>query len=339
MRNNGPFYQPWVACFLLAGLLVSCDRVPRTVTIDNTVPRRDVSGHIIDAHDGCLQFFNGRFYLYGTAYGTNDGFNGNNHFQVYSSPDLGRWTLEGDIIKLPPTAIYFRPYVVFNPHTKKYVLWFNWYPLPMNFRLGRESVAVSDSPTGPFTLVTTNLHIPHSDSHPGDGSLFVDNDGTGYYIYTLVNYDFNVQVARLTSDYLGLTGEVSDYLHRGAEAPVLFRRKNIYYGLCSSLGNFDSQGSEVQILTATSPLGPYHLGPYINSKAQYGSPFIAAQETWVAQLPAAGEPMFIWMADRWGSTPDGAKGHDFQFWSAPLNFSDTGDILPIERVGSYQINW
>src|ERR1700760_4887337 len=131
MQKIWPFYRPMVILFALAGLLASCDRAPHIVTIDNTVPRRDTDGHIIDAHDGCLQYFNNRFYLYGTAYGTNNGFNGNNHFQVYSSSDLGQWTLEGDVIKLPPTAIYFRPYVVFNPHTKKYVLWFNWYSIPM----------------------------------------------------------------------------------------------------------------------------------------------------------------------------------------------------------------
>lgn len=54
----------------------------RTVTIRNDVPRRDVQGHIIDAHDGCLHFFNGRYYLYGTAYGRTAGYTINNRFRV-----------------------------------------------------------------------------------------------------------------------------------------------------------------------------------------------------------------------------------------------------------------
>jgi hypothetical protein len=32
----------------------------QTVTMDNSPPRRDEVGNIIDAHDGCLQFFAGR---------------------------------------------------------------------------------------------------------------------------------------------------------------------------------------------------------------------------------------------------------------------------------------
>jgi hypothetical protein len=30
------------------------------------------------------------------------------------------------------------------------------------------------------------------------------------------------------------------------------------------------------------------------------------------------------------------KGHDFQFWSAPLRFQPDGSILPIEKVPSWQ---
>ena len=84
----------FVSVFSIAALITSCDRKQpdeksRTVTINNVEPRRDVAGEIIDAHDGCLQFFNGRYYLYGTAYGKTDGIT-NNDFRVYSSPCTAR---------------------------------------------------------------------------------------------------------------------------------------------------------------------------------------------------------------------------------------------------------
>ena len=53
----------------------------------------------------------------------------------------------------------------------------------------------------------------------------------------------------------------------------------------------------------------------------------------------SGEPLFIWMADRWGSRSDGVKGHDFQFWSVPLKFSPDGDILAIENIEQWDITW
>jgi hypothetical protein len=96
-----------------------------TVTINNELPRRDASGAVIDAHDGNLQFFSGRYYLYGTAYGKTAGFSINNRFRVYSSADLEHWTYEGELLKAPTDGVYYRPYVVYNASTRKYVLWYN----------------------------------------------------------------------------------------------------------------------------------------------------------------------------------------------------------------------
>src|SRR5579859_5473723 len=82
-----------IACFF-ALFAVSCRQSPKleTVTISNTEPRRDVNGHIVDAHGGCLQFFNGRFYLNGSAFGTNQSYAAwNCPFAVYSSPNLKDW--------------------------------------------------------------------------------------------------------------------------------------------------------------------------------------------------------------------------------------------------------
>jgi hypothetical protein len=67
------------------------------------------------------------------------------------------------------------------------------------------------------------------------------------------------------------------------------------------------------------------------------APLIPAQETWVAKIPTDGEPLFVWMADRWDSTPDGIKGHNFQYWSPPLEFSTDGDILPLEFAAKWQL--
>jgi hypothetical protein len=184
--------QQTLFAFFLAAITISCDEKhqsqneePRpkrlqTVTINNIEPRRDVDGEIIDAHGGCLQFFRGRYYLYGTAFGTYESSLALNcPFRVYSSPDLERWTCEGELLKDQPTGVYTRPSVVFNPHTHKYVLWYNWFPKLWN---GQTAAATSDTPVGPFTIVNPNVQV--FGSRPGDGSLFADDDGTGYYIYT-----------------------------------------------------------------------------------------------------------------------------------------------------------
>ncbi len=368
---------------LLAAFTISCgkkiespNKEPgpvrgETVTINNIEPRRDVTGNIIDAHGGCLQFFNGRFYLYGTAYGTNhDSLALNCPFRVYSSPDLGNWTFEGELLKEPPNGIYTRPSVVFNPNTRKYVLWYNWFSKLWD---GQAGVAVSDSPVGPFKIVNLNAHL--AGVCPGDGSLFVDDDGTSYYIYTAMGEGYAVRVERLTPDFLDSTGKTSNILARGGEAPVIFRRNTIYYALCGPLCPDCPYGSEVEVFTSSSPLGPFTMKPSSNINhrpdaggitnlptgntmsnrpgngipmestqgvalqihPEHSAPTVPAQQTWVAKIPTAGEPVFIWMGDRWGSAPDGVKGHDFQYWSAPLKFSPDGDILPLEYIERWYI--
>ncbi|HLP03476.1 MAG TPA: family 43 glycosylhydrolase [Opitutaceae bacterium] len=295
------------------------------IAVQNTQPRRDTEGAIIDAHDGCLQFFEGRYYLYGTAYGRSAGFGINNRFRVYSSADLTSWRFDGELLREQPPGVFYRPYVVYNVATRKYVLWFNWYPQLWDGLLG---VATSDTPEGPFTIVNTGVQLSQAAHRPGDGSLFVDDDGTAYFIYTVIGQDHAIRVEKLTADYCDSAGEVSEVLASGCEAPALFRRGDTYYALFDTCCCFCEQGSGVRVYTATRPLGPYELHGNINRDAQ-GRPTIAAQQTYVARVPTPDGNAFLWMGDLWGSRPDGVKGHDLQYWSEPLVFNAAGDIAPL----------
>ncbi len=357
---------------VLAGVLsvplVLCSRdlqKAEMVTIDNLRPRLDVNGNMIDAHGGCLQVFNGRFYLYGNRLGTNrvDSIT-NCPFAVYRSPDLKDWTDEGNLLKNAPKGYYYRPYVVFNARTQKYVLWYNWYQKLWN---GQEGVAVSSTPTGPFTIVNQKVHS--EGASPGDGTIFVDDDGTGYYIYTDIANDYAIRIERLTPDYLDSDGKGSKFVGYGMESPLLFRRNNLYYALCATLCADCPQGSESAVEIARSPLGPYTYAGNINHSAGTNTlqasalfvsndgpggtnqfhgyfhppsviyPFIRAQQTWVIRVPTSRGPVFIWMADAWKSADDGTRGHDLQYWSAPLEFSPDGTLQPLRFSPSWTIMW
>ncbi len=363
---------------LLAACAIHCPGQPAntashkaTITINNIEPRRDVNRQIVDAHSGCLQFFNGLYYLYGRAFGTNlDGSTATMPFVVYVSPDLNEWTFKGNLFAKQPQGLYTRPYVVFNPTTKKYVLWYNWFEKLWHGQVG---IAISDNPTGPFVIVNGKANL--IGKSPGDCSLFVDDDGTGYCIYTDMADGYAVQVERLTPDFLSSTGETSSIMAKGVEAPVLFRRGNIYYALCGPLCNDAAKGSDVQVFTARSALGPFATQFFANINRKWDAtaspppplattptgrlntnallegvrgnslvvsssasiPTIPAQQTWVAKIPIAGVPMYIWIGDLWGSAPDGIKGHDLQFWSSPLAFSNDGEILPMRYFANWSI--
>ena len=78
------------------------------------------------------------------------------------------------------------------------MLWYNWYPKLWD---GLVAVAVSDTPVGPFTIVNTHVQVTQADQRPGAGTLFVDDDGAGYYIYTAIAQNHAVRVERLTPDF------------------------------------------------------------------------------------------------------------------------------------------
>lgn len=295
------------------------------IEVQNTLPRRDTDGAIVDAHDGCLQFFEGRYYLYGTTYGRSAGFGINNRFRVYSSTDLTNWRYDGELLRDQPAGIFYRPYVVYNATTLKYVLWFNWYPKLWDGHMG---VATSDTPEGPFTIETPSVQLSQAAHQPGDGSLFVDDDGTAYFIYTVIGLEHGIRIEKLTADYCDSTGEVSGILDTGCEAPSLFRRGDTYYALFDSCCCFCERGSGARVYTAPKPLGPYRLRGNINRDAK-GRPTIAAQQTYVVRIPTPEGHEFLWMGDRWGSRPDGIKGHDLQYWSEPLVFTPEGGIEPL----------
>lgn len=140
-------------------------------TLRNDVPRRDDTGAIMRVQDGCLQKFDGTFYLYGARYQccaveeqpacySPCGWR-NATYAVYSSPDLETWHLESD--NLLPIATdpdsphsnlvtaYFEPCVLYSKAADHFVLWF----LTENTK----AVAVSDSPTGPFESVSWNTGL------------------------------------------------------------------------------------------------------------------------------------------------------------------------------------
>jgi hypothetical protein len=467
----------------------------QNVTISNIQLRYDTGGNVVDAHDGRLVKFGNTYYLYGTAYGSTDGFVTTNHYHCYSSPDLTTWTFNGDLISNPPTGVYYRPHVIYNAASGKYILWYNWYA---TLWVGQYGVATCNSPTGPFVIQNTNVPMKRSaDGGVGDEDLFVDDDGTAYITYTTIS-SHSVSIEKLSADYLSSTQADSGVIAGGCEACSMFKRNGIYYMLTDNCCCFCTDGSGARVYTASSPLGPYTLRNNINRStssnypvaavingdrkglnwasgggwndgtsgvypdwaevdfngtksiteidvftiqdnyqspvdptdtmtfSQYGitafdvqywngsswvtvtggsvtgnnkvwrkltfsaistskirvnvtnslsnysriveieawasgtnvalasnggsavasseydagsgAVIIHAQQTHIAELATTSGTAYIWMGDRWGSTPDGIKGHDFQYWSNPLQFDGSGNIATLSWVDNWTVD-
>lgn len=298
--------------------------------LQNVRPRRDVCDDVIDCHDGCLEHFDGRYWLYGTAYGQTDGFTAANRYVAYSSPDLQAWTSHGPILAAPPDGVMYRPYVKFHPRRRKYVLWFNWYPTLWN---GQYGVAEAEAPGGPYVIVREKAVV--NGSAPGDHSLFVDEDDTAYLVYTDIAAGHRIRVERLNADWTDSTGEQSELFEPRHEATAMFRRGRFYYVTFGPNCCFCPEGSGVRVYRADRPLGRYTYLRDINRDAD-GRIVVPGQQTHIATLHTSDGPQLLWMADLWGSRPDGVKGHDLQYWG-PLTF-DGDDVLPLRYVEQWQVN-
>ena len=150
-------------CIVL--ILNFCIFSSKNITISNVVPRLDVNGKFVNAHDGCLVKFGKTYFMYGTVYGechqsttVCDGVCGyiNNTFALYTSPDLVTWSLISNNIVPEVTKDnhyinYWMPNVDYNSRTKQYfmIYWSSKY----GFKNSQVALAVSSTPFGPFLNV------------------------------------------------------------------------------------------------------------------------------------------------------------------------------------------
>ena len=343
--------------------------------IDNTVPRTDVDGNLMDVHDGNVERWeeNNLFHWYGMGYQDCElekgiipprncpgiysefgrcGFRNDHAVNLYTSPDLHNWTFVADIfpVESRPEGIYFRPKVIFNKKNKEYVLWIN-YLAPASSPLAsypdaRLMVAVSSSPSGPFTIVTEKADIEESGG--GDFNLMIDpNDenATAYIAYDAWGNNHALVIEQLTPNYydalgsLASTGSISPINN---EAPILFERSGWYYLLYGHTCCFCEQGSGAEVWVSQHP-----LGPWINMHTDINPGFlgvrdIKAQCNYVITLKLADkEPEYLYTGDLWSSAPDNLKSHDIQYWSPPLQFDDTVSppaILPMQFVERFTLH-
>lgn len=327
------------------------------VEINNTEPKKDITGHLMDVHDGkIVQWRSGEdFFWYGMGYGNctekrtlipprdcpgiylppgHCGFRIDHRINIYTSKDLVNWKFQGEALTVEdrPEAILFRPKVVFNARTQLYVLWVNFLPkdviVMMAYRKATLLVATSKSPIGPFKIVRQKASLQYGG--PGDFDLFVDTDGTGYVAYDAWSNSHRVVIEKLSDDFqdsLGAAASTGPVSPPSNEAPIMFQRSGWYYLLFGHTCCFCRSGSNAAVWVSTHPLGPWNsTGIDIGGKpgiVDGGTSYTKTQESFIFEVAVEGGNIeYIWSGDRWGSAPDGLKSHDLQYWQ-PLSFDDT----------------
>ncbi len=319
------------------------------------VIRFDADGNAVDAHDGEIKYFNGRYYLYGTSYDCGFRWASGRSvfcgFKSYSSTDLVHWRDEG--LLFDPARWQhqrgfqcadhgcFRAHVLRNA-SGKYILWVNTGTGDVGYR-----VFSSDTPTGPFT----RLPLPSKLLRPvggGDHELFEDNDGTGYLIDT--NYSrhpqptvegtsmefFKLVVEKLNHDFTDATGQYARLpANAEGEAPTMFKRDGRYYIVYDAGCAYCPHGA-ASYVTAPTPMGPWIAGHEISEDSCDG------QVTHVEQISG----LYLFMSDLWHqnrpytldpATMYGNQGRAAYFWGL-LSFGRDGRVRHVDCVASLSPN-
>jgi hypothetical protein len=267
-------------------------------------------------------------------------------FAVYSSPDLETWHLESD--NLLPVATdpnsphsnanvaYFEPCALYSKSSDHYALWF--------LTANTKAVAVSDSPIGPFESVTWDTGLAQgSDSYfwqdqdDPAGTWYVkhngppppgDNRGT-HYVSKLAP-DLLSFVPGATSAPMSVPAEPVPPAYQGSwpscsEGGGMFKHAGRWYVMAAVCCCFCHNGANAFVwVSDNGPLGNYTLQNTVDAMGLLGNviPFnkssgmylTGAQQFSVAQIPrfGGGEPLPMYIGQRFGSADDGLKCHDYQ---------------------------
>jgi hypothetical protein len=263
----------------------------------------DTDGNPIQAHGGGILRYGGKYYWYGED-------RSNGYVAIgtagYVSTDLLRWKRMGLVL---PAAEYNqkhgaqtlceRPKVIYNPRTRKFVLWFHYDR--SGYGDSQAGVAVADRPEGPFRFL--GMHRPIATGTYRDMNLFVDaKDGAAYTFYASEE-NATMHVVRLNAEWTAPEQPMVEgktwariLVRKMREAPAPFVHAGKYWLVTSGCTGWDPNPADIAV--ADHPLGPWKsLGnPCVGDGA---NTTFRTQSTHILPHPNGKSGEFIFMADRW----------------------------------------
>eukprot|EP00667_Euglena_gracilis_P013614 EG_transcript_14053 len=269
---------------------------------------------------------------------------------VFTSPDLVNWRFSGEALPVGsrPEGIYFRPKVIYNALTQLYVLWVNWLPVSkthlttplLAYPHAAYLVATSPTPAGPFTVVREQASTRYTGG--GDFSILVVGS-EAYLAYGAWENHHSISIEKLDDTFTESTKVNTSLLSpEGNEAPVLMERRGWFYLLYGQTCCFCRDGDGVHVLVSQHPMGPWNdTGLDIGKPpAGRGRSFSNSQQSFVINAVTPAGNVSVWCGDQWGSSPDGLKSHDLQYW-VPMEWDeDAQPPLPrrLRLVDSFVLN-
>lgn len=206
---------------------------------------------LVPLGDPFIMLYNDTYYAYGT--------NAEDGIEVYTSNDLNKWKKETKLALHKDdtwaTRWFWAPEVYYV--NNKFYMYFSADE--------HISVAVSDSPLGPFKQEDKKPMLANEKAI--DNSLFIDDDGKAYLFFDRFNDGLNIWVAELTDDLLSIKEETmhpcihvsqtwEEVWPRVNEGPFVIKRNGLYY-MTYSANSYESPFYGIGYATASDIMGEW----------------------------------------------------------------------------------
>lgn len=276
------------------------------VTIDNGIQFKDTSGNPVQAHGGGIIKVGGYYYWFG------ENRDGVNYVSVYRSADLKNWEFRAHVLSKSSapelaTANIERPKVLYNAATGKYVMWMH-KENGSDYSEARVAVASASNVEGPYTY--------HGSFRPlgyDSRDMTVYNDGGTAYLVSATRVNADLNIYRLTSDFLGVDSLVQTlWTGQYREAPALFKRGGTYFLITSGATGWTP--NQAKYAVATSIEGAWSGLSNLGNANTFNS-----QSTFVLPIEGSSTTSYLYMGDRWAGAWGGAVNTSEYVW-LPLSF-------------------
>ncbi len=202
----------------------------------------------------------GNLYLYGSLDESLDYYCSTRH-HVMKTSDMKNWELFENVFasKGKGDVVPYNDELLFAPDCAyKDGMYYMYYCQPTKVT---EGVAVSKSPTGPFTKGKPFNTGGYNEIDP---SVFIDDDGQAYYLWG----QFTLKMAKMKSNMLEIDlktirdNVITEKEHHFHEGAYLTKRKGIYYLVYTDLNRADMPTC-IGYATSENIFGPYTYGGVI----------------------------------------------------------------------------
>lgn len=273
---------------------------------------KDTEGNAINAHGGGMMLHEGVYYWFGEIKQGKTWLVPDQQWEdyrvpaggvsCYSSKDLKNWKYEGVALSsitgdpahdLDTSKVIERPKAVYNPKTKKFVMWM--HVDANDYSYSQAGVAVSDHPAGPYSYIRS---VKPNGQMSRDMTLYKDEDEKVYLFYSSES-NRTMHVCLLSDDYLSPTTTYTRITTaENREAPAVFKYNKKYYLVTSDCTGWSP--NRATYATADSLLGVWtQMGD--PCKDEGAATTFGSQSTFVLPLPGK-QNTFLFMADRWNKT-------------------------------------